>query len=63
MFLIWGALIIKFAIPMANLLSFNNPDGLKIFIFGGLVSLGAAYLYKLIHLVLYNIDGSGIHAF
>lgn len=55
--------MVKFAFPMATLLSFKNPNGSKLTIFAGLILLGAAYLYRLIHLVLYSIDGSGIYVF
>jgi hypothetical protein len=63
LFIIWGLLIIKFSFPIASLLSFNNPDGLKLTIFGGLGLIGGAYIYRLIHLILYNLDGSGIYIF
>ena len=55
--------MIKFAMPIGSLLSVNNPSLVKMTIFGGLIVLGAAYLYRLIHLMLYNIDGNGIYAF
>lgn len=48
---------------MANLLSLKNPDTVKIIVYGGLVVLGAAYLYRLIHLLLYWTDGTGVHLF
>lgn len=63
LFAIWLAMILKFAMPMANLLSLKNPDTVKIMVYGGLVILGAAYLYRLIHLFLYWTDGTGIHLF
>ena len=56
-------LIVKFATSIGSLLSIHNPETFKLAIFGGLVFLGAAYLYRLIHLVLYNSDGLGIHLF
>lgn len=62
-FIVWGFLIVKYAFPMASLLSFKNPDGLKLSVYGGLILLGAAYLYRLIHFILYNLDGYGIHVF
>jgi hypothetical protein len=56
-------MILKFAMPMANLLSLKNPDTVKIIVYGGLVVLGTAYLYRLIHLFLYWTDGVGVHLF
>jgi hypothetical protein len=61
--IIWAILVIKFALPMGALLSLQNPNNLKLAIFGGLIVLGAGYLYRLIGLVLYNLDGTGIHIF
>jgi hypothetical protein len=61
--LVWAVLIAKFALPMGRLITFKKPDGLKLSIFGGLLILGVAYLYRLIHLVMYNFDGIGIPIF
>ncbi len=60
---VWLALVIKFAVPMANLLSLNNPNTVKMIVYGGLLFIGMAYLYRLIHLILYWSDGQGIHLF
>jgi hypothetical protein len=60
---VWIGLIVKFAMPMGSLLSFKKPDGLKLSIFGGLLILGMAYFYRLIHLILIAYDGLGIHFF
>jgi len=49
--------------PMATLLSFTNPDPLKLAIFGGLILLGGGYMYRLIHLIIYYSNGDGIHLF
>lgn len=48
---------------MGQLISFKKPDALKLSIFGGLLVLGMAYLYRLIHLILYSSDGIGIPFF
>lgn len=48
---------------MAKLISFKNPDALKLSIFGGLLLLGVAYVYRLIHLFFYSTNGIGIHVF
>jgi hypothetical protein len=56
-------MIIKFAVPISNILSFNNPNSVKVIVYGGMVILGTAYMYRLIHLMLYWSDGSGIHIF
>jgi hypothetical protein len=63
MLIIWTLLMIKFAIPIGSLLSLQNPNVLRLAIFGGLTVLGAAYLYRIIHLVIYNLDGNGIYVF
>ncbi len=63
MLVIWALLVIKFAIPIGSLLSLQNPNMLRLIIFGGLIVLGAAYLYRIIHLVIYNLDGNGIYVF
>jgi hypothetical protein len=62
-FVIWIILVIKFAIPIAELLSLSNPNAIKIIVYGGLVLLGTAYLYRLIHLAIFWTDGSGVHIF
>ena len=56
-------MIVKFAMPMGSLLTFRKPDGIKLSIFGGLLILGMAYLYRLIHLILVAYDGLGIYFF
>ena len=56
-------MIIKFAIPIVNILSVKNPHAVKLIVYGGMVVLGTAYLYRLIHLVIFWGDGSGIHVF
>jgi hypothetical protein len=48
---------------MGTLLTFKKPDALKMTIFGGLLMLGMAYLYRFIHLVLVAYDGLGVHFF
>ena len=56
-------MVVKFAIPFVNMLSLKNPNAVKVIVYGGLVVLGTAYLYRLIHLFLYWHDGAGIHIF
>lgn len=63
LFILWVAMVIKFAVPVINLLSLKNPNAVKVLVYGGLVVLGAAYLYRLIHLLIYWSDGSGVHLF
>lgn len=63
MFLVWGILVIRFAMAMISLVNLNNPNNLKLMIFGGLIMLGTGYFYRLIHLIIYSLDGSGIHVF
>lgn len=63
MFLVWGGLVIRFAMSMITLVNLNNPNLLKLMIFGGLIALGTGYFYRLIHLIIYSLDGSGIHIF
>lgn len=60
---IWLILLVKFAVPIANLLSLSNPNTVKLIVYGGLLFIGTAYLYRLIHLILYWTDGSGVHIF
>lgn len=61
--LFWGYLIFRYADSIGYLLTMKRPDGLKIAIFGGLIMLGAAYLYRLIHIILFSFDGLGVHFF
>ena len=63
LFVIWISMVIKFAVPIVNILSLKNPHAVKVIVYGGLVVLGTAYLYRLIHLFLYWYDGAGIHIF
>ena len=63
MFACWIILIIKFAVPMANILSLSNPNTVKIIVYGGLIFLGTSYLYRMIHLLIFWNDGSGVHLF
>jgi hypothetical protein len=63
MFIIWTLLVIKFAIPIGSLMGLQSPNLQKLVIFGGFIVLGVAYLYRLIYLVIYNLDGDGIYAF
>ena len=60
---LWFIMIIKFAIPIAKLLSVRNTHTMKVIVYGGLALLGIAYLYRFIHLCVYYSDGSGIHLF
>lgn len=60
---IWLGLVVKFAVPIANLLSLNNPNTVRLIVYGGLLFIGTAYLYRLIHLLLYWSDGAGVHIF
>ena len=60
---IWLVLVLKFAAPIANLLSLSNPNAVRLIVYGGLLFIGTAYLYRLIHLILYWSDGAGIHIF
>jgi len=62
-FVLWLLLVIRFAVPLVRLLSLTNPSSVKVLVYGGLVVLGAAYLYRLIHLLIYWGDGSGVHIF
>ena len=63
LFVLWLAMVIRFAVPVVKLLSMKNPHAVKILVYGGLVVLGAAYLYRLIHLLIYWSDGAGVHFF
>lgn len=63
LFGVWLAMVIKFAMPMANILSLKNPNSVKIMVYGGMVILGTAYLYRVMHLLLFWTDGSGVHLF
>ncbi len=55
--------MVRFSFPLMDLLSLRQPSGSKLAVFGGLILLGTAYLYRLIHLALYKLDGSGIYVF
>ena len=59
----WIWLLLSNVNAMSQLLNFYKLDWLRIAIYLGLMMLGAAYIYKLIHLVLYCHDGSGIYGF
>lgn len=48
---------------MASVLIYESPNVLKLVIYGGLISLGTAYLYQLIHLVIYYQNGLGLPFF
>ena len=56
-------MVIKFAMPIVQILSLKNPSSVKIMVYGGLVVLGTAYLYRLIHLLIFWGDGAGVHLF
>ena len=63
LFLLWVAMIVKYAIPMGTIFSLKNPNAVKIIVYGGLMFLGAAYLYRSIHLVIFWNNGDGVHLF
>ena len=63
LFVIWLGMLIKFAVPIIKIISLNNPHAVKIIVYGGMIVLGTAYLYRLIHLVIYWSDGAGVHLF
>ena len=56
-------LVVSNATAMSQLLTLYKYDWLRIAVYLGLLLLGAAYLYKLIHLGLYCLDGLGIPGF
>lgn len=61
--IVWLGMVLKFAVPIANLLSLDNPNSVKLIVYGGLLLIGTAYLYRLIHLLLFWSDGTGVHIF
>jgi hypothetical protein len=63
LFAVWVSMVIRFGMPIANILSLKNPDVVKIMGYGGMVVLGTAYLYRLIHLAFYWQDGMGVYLF
>lgn len=63
LFVVWIGMVVRFAMPIASMLSFRNPDSVKVIVYGGMVILGMAYLYRLIHLGMFWHDGSGVHLF
>jgi hypothetical protein len=48
---------------MALLISEFYPNLIKLMTFGGLVLMGVAYMYEVIHLYIYYSDGSGVPLF
>jgi len=60
---LWVIIVISFGATMASLLSEFRPNPIKLVAFGGLILMGVAYLYELIHLLIYYSDGSGVALF
>lgn len=63
LFVIWLAMLLRYAVPIVGILSLKNPNSVKVVVYGGLLVLGVAYLYRLIHLLIYWGDGGGVHIF
>lgn len=63
MVIVWFVIIIKYAAPMGQIFLQGRPDWLRLSVYLSFILLGAGYVYKLIHLILYSMDGIGIHGF
>lgn len=62
MMTVWIVLMVKFALPLMNTVMKSN-DQTRMAVFGGLVILGFAYFYRLLHLAIYYTNGNGIYFF
>ena len=62
MMCVWIVLMIKFAYPLINSVM-KSQDHTKITVFSGLIILGFAYFYRLLHLAIYYTNGEGIYFF
>lgn len=56
MFGVWIILMIRFALPLIKVV-FKSQDQTKIAVFSGLIILGFAYFYRLLHFGIYYSNG------
>ena len=59
---VWIYMMAKFAMSTGKIL-FSSNDWTKIIVFLSLIVIGVAYFYRLIHFILYNSNGKGMHFF
>ena len=62
MMTVWVVLLIKYALPLVNSV-LKSQDQTRITVFSGLIILGFAYFYRLLHLGIYYADGEGVYFF
>jgi hypothetical protein len=55
-------MMVKFAAPIGKSI-FTSKDQTQITVFTGLIILGVAYFYRLIHFGIYYSNGKGLHFF
>ena len=59
---VWLGMMIKFAVPIGKAI-FTSKDQTNITVFTGLIILGVAYFYRLIHFGIYYSNGTGLQFF
>jgi hypothetical protein len=59
---IWVVMIVRFFKTLIDVF-IQSRDQAKVTAFAGLVALGAAYFYRLLHFAIYYSNGEGLHFF
>ena len=57
---LWIFIMIKYGIPIFKTFADRKPDTTRIIVYCGVICLGVAYFYKLLHLTVYYSDGKGL---
>ena len=58
--IVWIALLIKYGVPIIKTFSRRKPDITRILVYTAVIILGLSYFYRILHLIIYYNDGSGL---